>query len=100
MNDYLIGKIDEIDVEPITDDPSYVTRYGAKGLKRRDFSSDCVLILPKTLSELTDKTPRNPDPIKDIQAAMNVSDNVANDVLRNPKLFQELISDRPAIRNR
>jgi hypothetical protein len=85
MDEYLIGKIDEIDVVPITNNPSYTTRYGAKGLKRRTFSSDDVLILPKTLDELADKTPQARDPIRDIQAATNVSDEL---VAREERPFQ------------
>jgi hypothetical protein len=94
MDEYLIGKIDEIDVVPITNNPSYTTRYGAKGLKRRTFSCDDVLILPKTLDELADKTPQARDPIRDIQAATNVSDEMANEIFRNPKLFQLLLGKR------
>jgi hypothetical protein len=94
MDEYLIGKIDEIDVVPITNNPSYTTRYGAKGLKRRTFSSDDILILPKTLDELADKTPQVRDPIRDIQAATNVSDELANEIFRNPTLFQLLVGKR------
>jgi hypothetical protein len=94
MDEYLIGKIDKIDVVPITNNPSHTTRYGAKGLKRRTFSSDDVLILPKTFDELADKTPQARDPIKDIQAATNVSDELANEIFRNPTLLQSLVGKR------
>jgi hypothetical protein len=94
MDEYLIGKIDEIDVVPITDNPSYATQYGAKGLKRRTFSSDDILILPKTLDEFANKTPQALDPIRDIQAATNVSDELANEIFRNPTLFQSLVGKR------
>ncbi len=76
MDEYLIGKIDEIDVMPITNNPSYAAQYGAKSLKRRTFSSDDVLILPKTLDEVADNNPQDRDPIRDIQAATNVSDEL------------------------
>jgi hypothetical protein len=95
MDEYLIGKIDEIDVVPITNNPSYATQYGAKGLKRRTFSSDDILILPKTLDELADNTPQQArGPIRDIQAATNVSDEMANEIFRNPTLLQSLVGKR------
>jgi hypothetical protein len=90
MDEYLIGTIDEIDVVQITNNPSYATQYGAKGLKRRTSSSDDVLILPRTLDEL-DKTPQVRDPIKDIQAATNVSDELANEIFR---LLQSFVGKR------
>ena len=94
MDDYLIGKIDEIDVRPITKNPSYTTQYGAKGLKRRTFSSDDVLILPKTLDELADTKPKYWDPIKHIQAATNVSDELADRISRDVNLTQAVLGKR------
>jgi hypothetical protein len=56
---YLVGSIRTIGVEAITHDPVYLTGYGMKGLKTRSFSTDDVLIFPRTVSEL----PTNgPDP--------------------------------------
>jgi hypothetical protein len=49
---YLVGSIRKISVEPITHDPVYVTGYGMKGLKRRSFFEDEILIFPRTVSEL------------------------------------------------
>jgi hypothetical protein len=56
-----VGSIRKIGVEPITHDPVYVTGYGMKGLKRRSFSEDDVIIFPRTVSELPTK---GPDPRK------------------------------------
>jgi hypothetical protein len=58
---YLCGSIREIGIKPITHTPEYVTWYGMKGLKRRSFSNDDVLIFPRTVSELPTK---GPDPRK------------------------------------
>ncbi len=91
---YLIGHIKEINVRPITHEPQYTTEYGSKGLKSRTFSSDHVLVLPKSLDELADKTPRQPDPIKDIQSATNVSDESAKAISGDPKLVQLLLGKR------
>ena len=93
-DEYLLGNIQEIDVRPITHLPEYVTKYGAKALKSRRFSSDHILILPKTLDEFANKTPQARDPIRDIQAATNVSDEMANEIFRNPTLFQSLVGKR------
>ena len=97
-DEYLIDHIEEIDIQPITHEPTFVGGYGAKGLKNRSFSSDDVLVLPKGLDELPTKTPRSPDPIQDIQAAFNVSDETAKEIYRDPKLFQALVGDRKPIR--
>jgi hypothetical protein len=97
MDEYLIGQIDEIDVRPITYKPAYVGGYGAKGLKNRSFSSDDVLVLPRGLDELPDKTPRCPNPIQDVQTALNVSDETAKGIYADPKLFQSLVGDRKPI---
>jgi hypothetical protein len=91
---YLIGNIQEIDVRPITHLPEHVTKYGAKALKSRAFSSDHVMILPKRIDELVDKTPRCQDPIKDVQAATNVSDECAMAISKDPKLLQSLLGKR------
>jgi hypothetical protein len=98
-DEYLIDHIEEIDVQPITHKPAYVGEYGAKGLKRRSFSSDDVLVLPKGLDELPSKTPRCPNPIQDIQTALNVSEESAKEILSTPRLFQSLVGNRPPIRS-
>lgn len=90
-DEYLIGHIQDIDVQPITHLPEHVTKYGAKALKSRAFSSDHILILPKTLDEFADTTPQRQDPIKDIQAATNVSDESAKEISKDPKLMQALL---------
>jgi hypothetical protein len=54
---YLVGSIRTIGVEPITHEPEYVTGYGMKGLKRSSFSTDDVLIFPRTVSELPTNGP-------------------------------------------
>jgi len=54
---YLVGSIRTIGVEPITHDPVYVTGYGMKGLKRRQFFEDEILIFPRAVSELPTKGP-------------------------------------------
>jgi len=57
LSKYLVGSIRTIGVEPITHDPVYVTGYGMKGLKRRSFFEDEILIFPRTVSELPTKVP-------------------------------------------
>jgi hypothetical protein len=99
MDEYLIGHIEEIDVEPVTRAPKYTTKYGAKALKSRAYSRDDVWVLPKGLDELVDKTPRCPDPIQDLQTALNVSDESAKQIYADPNLFQSLVGDRKPIRN-
>jgi tRNA(Leu) C34 or U34 (ribose-2'-O)-methylase TrmL len=79
---YVGGKIYRIDAERITSRAAFVTDYGGKAIKRRRFSSDHVLLLPRTLAELPEKTctlveNREEKAIKDIQSSMNVSEVVA-----------------------
>jgi hypothetical protein len=62
-----------------------VTDYGGKAIKRRRFSTDHVLVLPRTVSELPAKTVDQPEneetkAIKDIQSSMNVSEVVAESI--------------------
>jgi hypothetical protein len=52
LEEYLTDNLRHIDVQPITRTPGYVTEYGMKALKRPSFSTDNILILPKTLGEL------------------------------------------------
>jgi hypothetical protein len=49
---YLLGSIQKIDATPITHRPRHVTRYGMKGLERKQFSIDDVLIFPRSIREL------------------------------------------------
>jgi hypothetical protein len=93
-NAYLLGHILKIHIQPITHLPDYVTKYGAKALKSRAFTSDDVLVLPKGLDELANKTPRSPDPIKDIQAATNVSKESAKEIFKDPNLVQSILGKR------
>ena len=53
---YLVGSIREIDAQPITYTPAYLTGYGLKSLKKR-FSIDEIVIFPRTVSELPVKGP-------------------------------------------
>jgi hypothetical protein len=71
LEKYLTGNLRHIDVQQITRTPGYVAEYGMKGLKRPSFSTDNILILPKTLGELPDRKPR---------------------LGTNPKFFQRAIS--------
>jgi hypothetical protein len=79
---YVRGKIYGIDAEQITSRAGFVTDYGGKAIKRRRFSNDHVLLLPRTLSELPAKMSilvenREEKALKDIQSSMNVSEVVA-----------------------
>jgi hypothetical protein len=52
LETYLIGSLRHIDVKPIGSRVEYVTAYCMKALKRCRFSSDAVLILPRSTTEL------------------------------------------------
>jgi hypothetical protein len=52
---YVIGKIYRIHAEPITSEAAFVTDYGGKAIKRRRFSTDHVLVLPRAVAELPAK---------------------------------------------
>jgi hypothetical protein len=83
---YVRGKILRIQVDPIRSDAEFVTDYAGKALKKRRFSTDDVLILPKTVAELPARKYRPPASkelraIKDIQSATNVSNEVARGLL-------------------
>jgi hypothetical protein len=82
LETYLTKKLRHIDVERITHQIEYTTEYGIKGLKRPAFSEDDILILPRELSELPDSNhlPPGNKRIKDIQASLNVSDEVAQEI--------------------
>ena len=89
MHKYILGRIEKIDVLPVPNNFAYVTKYGAKGLKNREFSSDYVLVLPKTLDELPPMRRKNNrrklDPLKDLQAATNVSPELGLEILKSSK---------------
>jgi hypothetical protein len=53
---YCVGSMKEIDGRMITYSPRYVTSYGMKGLKRREFQPDDVIIFPRSISELPTNT--------------------------------------------
>jgi hypothetical protein len=80
---YVKGNIHRIHVEPITHKEKFVVDYAGKAIKRKRFSNDDILILPKSLSEVSKaETPlqeMSPQQraIKDIQSRHNVSDEIA-----------------------
>jgi hypothetical protein len=49
---YRIGSIQHIDVQPIVLEPPAVVGYAMKALYRRKVSTDDILIVPRSLSEL------------------------------------------------
>jgi hypothetical protein len=57
-DDYLTENLRHIDVQRINRLAAYTTEYGMKALKRPIISSDHILILPRTLSELPDRIRR------------------------------------------
>ena len=91
---YVSGKIYRIDAEPIKSRAAFVTDYGGKALKRRGFSNDHVLLLPRTVAELPAKKrgqveDQEAKAIKDIQSSMNVSEAVAQCIYQTQKSHQE-----------
>jgi hypothetical protein len=80
---YVRGNVLRIHVEPITDKEKFVVDYAGKAIKRKRFSNDDILILPKSVSEVSKAptTSQEMSPkdraIKDIQARYNVSDEIA-----------------------
>jgi hypothetical protein len=55
MKKYLTSTLQHIDVRRITHRPRYVVEYALKSLKRSTSSEDDILVLPRTLSELSDR---------------------------------------------
>jgi hypothetical protein len=55
LDKYLVRGLRQIDVRRITHEPEYVTGYCMKSLKNR-FSADEIVIFPRTVSELPQKT--------------------------------------------
>ncbi len=55
LGTYLTRKLRHIDVQRITHRARYVTEYALKSLKRSTFSEDDILVLPRALSELSDR---------------------------------------------
>ena len=90
-NLYVGGKIYRLYAEPITSRAAFVSDYGGKAIKRRRFSTDHVLVLPRTVAELPANTfgqsgnneaksiPQERH-LKDIQSSMNVSEVVAESI--------------------
>jgi hypothetical protein len=60
LDTYLLPCFRTIDIQPVTHTLQYATDYAMKGLKRSAFSLDDILILPRTLNELTDQNRRRP----------------------------------------
>jgi hypothetical protein len=85
QNLYQTSRMYRIHVEPIRFDACYVTDYGGKAIKNSRFSTDHILVLPKSPSELAKET-RPADPaarkMQDIQSRYNVSDEVAAEQMR------------------
>jgi hypothetical protein len=81
---YQTHKMYRIYVEPIRDNSAYVTDYGGKAIKNNRFSTDDILILPKTVDELSKvATVRDSEArtVRDIQSRYNLSDELAWDLL-------------------
>jgi hypothetical protein len=70
----------------IVSDVPFVTDYAGKAGKRKKFSSDDILILPRTLQELLQKVAETEDvggvdrELKDIMSAHNVSEEIAQEI--------------------
>jgi hypothetical protein len=80
---YVKGNIHRIHVKPLTHKEEFVADYAGKAIKRKRFSTDDILILPKSLSEvskaetpLQEMTPQQ-RAIRDLQSRHNVSDEIA-----------------------
>ena len=50
---YLTGRLRTIDVQRIDRNPEYATEYALKGLKRPCFGPDHLLVLPRTIDEIS-----------------------------------------------
>jgi hypothetical protein len=75
-------------VEPIRDKSAYVTDYGGKAIKNNRFSTDDILILPKTtaeLSQLATAIDLDARTVRDIQSRYNLSDELARDLLADKR---------------
>jgi hypothetical protein len=73
-------------VQPVTHGVNTVVDYAMKTLKRGNVDYDTAIILPRTYDEMRSSR-MSSDPhklaIKNIQSAMNVSDQVAEQIYRN-----------------
>jgi hypothetical protein len=93
---YVNGNIHRIHVEPITDREKFVADYAGKAIKRKRFSNDDILILPKALSELSKSNTlsqtmsREQRAVKDIQSRHNVSDEIALYMYRTQSSTKDL----------
>ena len=88
---YETAKLYRIDVQPIDHSPVHTTDYAGKALKTRQFAEDDVLILPRSIKELTQKsllTDSDARKIRDIQSRFNVSNEVARALLANKRAFK------------
>jgi hypothetical protein len=80
---YVKGNIHRIHVKPITHKEKFVVDYAGKAIKRKRFSTDDILILPKSLREVSkaetalQEMSAKERAIKDIQSRHNVSDDTA-----------------------
>jgi hypothetical protein len=83
---YRTPNLYRIDVEPIRSDAPSVTDYAGKAVKKRRFSDDDILILPKTLDELPNKTVERVDLVeqamREARSRWNVSEDVAKEMVR------------------
>lgn len=83
---YLTDKIQRIHSRQISHQGEKVLEYGGKSLKRRRISAEHILVLPRSIKELSKKPTANSqlDPrakaIRAIQASTNVSDEVAQEL--------------------
>jgi hypothetical protein len=84
LGTYVTSKLRHIDVQRIPHRARYVTEYALKGLKRSTFSEDDILVLPRTLSELSgrDLSSVCNRSFKDIQSSTNVSDELAHAIVQ------------------
>ena len=80
---YVKGNIHRIHVKPLTHREEFVVDYAGKAIKRKRFSNDDILILPKSLSEVSNAqlSVREMSPVERgimaIQSRYNVSDEIA-----------------------
>jgi hypothetical protein len=77
---YETRKMYRIHVEPIEHSAVYVTDYAGKGVKTRRFIDDEILVLPRSIDEVSEQNSLS-DPevrkLRDIQSRFNVSDELA-----------------------
>jgi hypothetical protein len=82
---YVSGNVHRIHIKPIIDREQFVVEYAGKAIKYKRLSSDDILILPKSLSEVApsqsalvlEKMSPKQRAIRAIQDRYNVSDEIA-----------------------